>query len=90
MKPYAEFLADKVRFDTTYGHDIDPGDINPILKPHQRDIVQWAARGGRRAIFAAFGLGKSVMQLYFFDGVKYLQAEERQRDMPSLFDLEAV
>lgn len=63
MLTYAEFLAEKVRFDTSCGHEIDPGEINPILKPHQRDIVAWAVRGGRRAIFAAFGLGKSVMQL---------------------------
>jgi vacuolar-type H+-ATPase catalytic subunit A/Vma1 len=25
--------------------------------------VRWAVRGGRRAIFAAFGLGKTVIQL---------------------------
>src|SRR5699024_2193016 len=30
---------------------------------HQRDIVQWAVKGGRRAIFAAFGMGKSIIQL---------------------------
>lgn len=42
----------------------DPGDeISDKLFPHQRDIVRWALRGGRRAIFAAFGLGKSIMQL---------------------------
>ena len=33
------------------------------LFPHQRDICQWAIRGGRRAIFCAFGLGKTRMQL---------------------------
>ena len=60
---YREFIEQKVNFDKTYGHHIDPEDIHPILKPHQRDIVQWAVQGGRRAIFAAFGLGKSVMQL---------------------------
>jgi hypothetical protein len=38
-------------------------EINPILKPHQRAIVRWAIAGGRRAIFAAFGLGKSVIQI---------------------------
>ena len=31
-------------------------------KPHQRDIVKWAVRGGCRAILP-FGLGKSVMQI---------------------------
>lgn len=63
MKPYIEFLGDKVRFESTYGHRAEPSAIHPVLKPHQRDIVQWAVEGGRRAIFAAFGLGKSVMQL---------------------------
>jgi len=33
------------------------------LFPHQRDLVTWAVRGGRRAIFAAFGLGKTLIQL---------------------------
>ena len=60
---YADFIAEKVNFDQQYGHQIDAEDIHPILKPHQRDIVQWAVEGGRRAIFAAFGLGKSIMQL---------------------------
>ena len=60
---YADFIAEKVNFDRQYGHQIDAEDIHPILKPHQRDIVQWAVEGGRRAIFAAFGLGKSIMQL---------------------------
>ena len=62
-KSYAEFLADKVRFDSTFGHHVDLEDVHPILNPHQRDIVQWAVAGGRRAIFASFGLGKTVMQL---------------------------
>lgn len=60
---YAEFLADKVAFSKTYGHPVTEDQVNPILKPHQRKIVAWAVQGGRRAIFAAFGLGKSVMQL---------------------------
>lgn len=60
---YDEFLKEKVNFDTACGFDITDDDINPLLKPHQRDIVQWAVKGGRRAIFAAFGMGKSMMQL---------------------------
>lgn len=63
IEDYEEFLRGKVAFDQRYGHDIPQTAINPILKPHQRDLVQWAVAGGRRAIFAAFGLGKSVMQL---------------------------
>ncbi len=60
---YEEFVSHKVAFDSAHGFDIADADIHPILKPHQRDLVRWAVKGGRRAIFAAFGLGKSVMQL---------------------------
>ena len=34
-----------------------------VLKPHQRDAIQWAIRGGRRALFESFGLGKTLQQL---------------------------
>lgn len=62
--PYQEFLAGKVAVDDLHGFpDVDPAQVHPLLKGHQRDIVVWAAAGGRRAIFAAFGLGKSVIQL---------------------------
>jgi DNA methylase/LAGLIDADG-like domain len=60
---YREFLGAKAQLAPSSGIDIDPGDIHPVLKPHQRDAVTWAVRGGRRAIFASFGLGKSLMQL---------------------------
>ena len=60
---YEEFLKAKVDFDSQCGFRVDPDQIHPLLKPHQRDIVQWAAQGGRRAIFAAFGLGKTFIQL---------------------------
>lgn len=60
---YTDFLAAKFRFSKEYGHEVQVGEINPILKPHQRDIVRWAVQKGRAAIFAAFGLGKTLMQL---------------------------
>jgi hypothetical protein len=44
------------------GFTVEPGAVHEILFPHQRDIVRWAVQGGNRAIFASFGLGKSVMQ----------------------------
>lgn len=61
--PYLEFLREKVNFDRSFGFPVPAQDVHPVLKPHQADIVRWAVAGGRRAIFAAFGLGKSVMQL---------------------------
>ena len=60
---YIGFLRSKMVVAKKTGITIDPGEISPILKPHQRDAVLWAAAGGRRAIFAAFGLGKTIMQL---------------------------
>ena len=63
MSTYAEFLAAKAPLAQSSGFDVELDAIHPLLKPHQRAIVRWAVAGGRRAIFAAFGLGKSVMQL---------------------------
>jgi hypothetical protein len=63
LADYDAFVRDKVNFDQSFGFDIELDEINPMLKEHQADIVQWAVKGGRRAIFAAFGLGKSIMQL---------------------------
>ena len=60
---YRQFLEAKAPVPAEQGTPIEAGDIHPMLFPHQRAIVEWAVRGGRRAIFAAFGLGKSVMQL---------------------------
>lgn len=60
---YREFLGAKVRLSESRGFEIDPGEVNPLLKPHQRDLVCWGVRGGRRAFFARFGLGKSMIQL---------------------------
>lgn len=62
MTSYVEFLESK-RISAPHS-GFDPGDdVSEKLFPHQRDIVRWALMGGRRAIFAAFGLGKSIMQL---------------------------
>jgi hypothetical protein len=60
---YVDFLKEKVNFDHSYGFPVEDNEIHPMLFPHQRAIVRWAVEGGRRAIFASFGLGKSVMQL---------------------------
>lgn len=62
MTDYTEFLKAKIRMASFKGFSVQPTDLSPILFPHQRDICQWAIQGGNRAIFAKFGLGKSVMQ----------------------------
>lgn len=62
---YQQFLEQKIDVAPLTGLDIDESELNPILKPHQKACVLWAIRGGRRALFARFGLGKTVMQLEY-------------------------
>ena len=62
---YHEFLESKMVIAPESGVEIDPGEVNPALKPHQRDAVVWALRGGKRALFESFGLGKTVQELEF-------------------------
>lgn len=38
-------------------------ELSPAMFPHQRDLVAWALRKGRAAIFADTGLGKTRMEL---------------------------
>lgn len=47
----------------------DIPDLPSSLFPHQRDIVQWALRRGRAALFAGTGLGKSLMELAWAQAV---------------------
>lgn len=60
---YKEFLESKIDISQESGFDISLEELNPNLKDHQKAIVQWAIRGGCRAVFASYGLGKSVIQL---------------------------
>lgn len=62
MSDYATFLERKRITDPATGLDVVP-DLNPMLFPFQRDIVTWALRRGRAAIFADCGMGKTPMQL---------------------------
>jgi len=59
---YTQFLRAKIKMAQFAGVTVTPDALHPILFPHQRDIVRWAVQGGNRAIFASFGLGKSLMQ----------------------------
>lgn len=58
---YTEFLKNKVAIAPSSGFEVDR--VNPAAFPHQADSIKWALRGGRRAIFAAFGNGKTIMGL---------------------------
>lgn len=59
---YENFLARKRMVDPMTGI-AGSFDLPSVLKPHQHDIVQWALRRGRAAIFAGTGLGKTLMEL---------------------------
>lgn len=60
---YHAFLATKQRRFEDSGIDIDPDTMHPSLFAFQRDLVTWAARKGRAAIWADTGLGKTRMQI---------------------------
>lgn len=60
---YLNFLRGKIRLASFAGFDVADDEINPILKPHQAACVKWAVKGGNRALFERFGLGKTVQQI---------------------------
>lgn len=68
MDAYANFLARKRIFDPETGITADVS-LPAVMKPHQHDIVRWALRRGRAAIFAGTGLGKTFMELSWADQV---------------------
>ena len=60
---YDEFVNSKRAIVPPSGFDVSASAINPQLFPFQRDIVRWALKRGKAAIFADCGLGKTPMQL---------------------------
>ncbi|HWQ42802.1 MAG TPA: DNA methyltransferase [Desulfosporosinus sp.] len=58
-------MKSKISLAKDTGFTITADEVNPILKPHQRDAVIWAVKGGRRALFESFGLGKTIQELEF-------------------------
>jgi len=60
---YEDFIRAKIVEAPRLGIPIDPAAISPVLHRHQPVLVKWMAEGGRRALFANFGLGKTLIQL---------------------------
>lgn len=60
---YETFLRHKEITVPFSGIEINKTAINPKLFDFQRDIVLWALKKGKAAIFAGTGLGKTLMQL---------------------------
>lgn len=68
---YHEFLQRKAFLDVPTGM-ADPPQLIADLFPYQADIVRWALRRGRAALFAGTGLGKTLMELAWADAVATL------------------
>lgn len=60
---YDDFVQSKRAIVPPSGFDIERSAISSKLFLFQRDIVRWALRRGKAAIFADCGLGKTPMQL---------------------------
>lgn len=62
---YADFLARRTQLGGDHG--FDPGNLPDYLYDFQRELVQWATRKGRGAVFADCGTGKTPMELAWAD-----------------------
>lgn len=62
---YREFLQTKIEIAVESGFALEREELNPALKDHQKDAVAWALKGGCRALFESFGLGKTVQEIEF-------------------------
>jgi len=60
---YTDFLETKLKKVQPKGLEIDREELNDKLFGFQKDLVLWALKNGRAAIFADCGLGKTPMQL---------------------------
>jgi len=65
---YSEYLRAKMLRDPATGMR-DVSGLPSALFPFQADIVRWALRRGRAAIFAGTGLGKTLMELAWAEKV---------------------
>mgnify|MGYP003521548053 FL=1 len=66
---YKSFLEKKTIVSKDTGFTVNRKDLNNNLFEYQKDIVIWALKKGKSAIFADCGLGKSLMQLEWAEKV---------------------
>lgn len=69
MQKYNDFINSKSKTFENMGIDVDRNSLNPNMFEFQKDIVRWALKKGRAAIFAECGLGKTLMQLSWADEI---------------------
>lgn len=64
---YESFIERKAQVSGYHGFDAI--ELPDSLFPFQKDMVSWALKKGRSAIFASCGLGKTIMQLVWAHNV---------------------
>ena len=64
---YQDFLKKKIKFVQDSGKIVADTEINKNLFDYQHDIVKWAMKKGKSAVFAGTGLGKTRIQLAWAD-----------------------
>jgi hypothetical protein len=74
-QPYQDFLASKIVAAQERGAHISPESLNLKLFSHEMEIALWAIRGGNRAIFASFGLGKTAIQCQIMAALHQMHPE---------------
>jgi len=65
MNDYQKFLSTKTKNIIETGFEINKSELNNLLFDFQKDIVCWALKKGKAAVFADCGLGKGIMALEF-------------------------
>lgn len=60
---YAAFLEKKAKLQPAVGRDVKPSDVHPFLHSWQAELVAWACKVGRAALWCDTGLGKTVMSI---------------------------
>lgn len=62
---YEKFLENKQLAIINSGFEIKHEQISQVLFDYQKDLVRWAIKKGKAALFVDTGLGKTLMQLEF-------------------------
>lgn len=66
---YSDFLEKKEVVIADSGFEVDDKELSPYLFNFQKDIVKWALRKGKSALFEDTGLGKTIQQLQWAESV---------------------
>src|SRR5699024_11822201 len=97
---YEDFLKQKDFKNVLSGFDVDRSELHEMLFDFQKDVVVWALKKGKAAVFAGTGLGKSLIQLEWARQVHEntgnnvlilaplaVRSEEHTSELQSRFDL---